>query len=145
MHVSADALQSLTDQADRLKAAGRLGDAIAVYGQAVQAAPGSGVAEHNLAAALGDKKVLMMSNHGVVTAAPTVAEAYNLLYYLERVAQVQVYAMWTGRPLKSLPQAVIDQSKVRLGSRRYGGMDHSYWHLEAMKRVLDRKDPDYKT
>lgn len=52
--MSADALQSLTDRADRLKAAGRLGDAIALYGQAVQAAPGSGVAEHNFAAALGD-------------------------------------------------------------------------------------------
>ena len=52
--MSADALQSLTDQADRLKAAGRLGEAIGVYAQAVQAAPGSGVAEHNLGAALGD-------------------------------------------------------------------------------------------
>lgn len=98
-----------------------------------------------LTAALGDKKILMMSNHGVVTAAPTVAEAYNLLYYLERVAQVQVYAMWTGRPLKTLPQAIVDESKARLGSRRYGDKDHSYWHFEAMKRVLDRKEPDYKT
>lgn len=98
-----------------------------------------------LTAALGDKKILMMSNHGVVTAAPTVAEAYNLLYYLERVAQVQVYAMWTGRPLKTLPPTIIDQSKARLGSRRYGDKDHSYWHFEAMKRVLDRKEPDYKT
>jgi len=52
--MSADALQSLTDQADRLKAEGRLKEAIAVYAQAAAAAPGSGVAEHNLAAALGD-------------------------------------------------------------------------------------------
>lgn len=98
-----------------------------------------------LASLLGEKKVLMMSNHGVVTAAPTIAEAYNLLYYLERVAQVQVYAMWTGRPLKRLSQGIAEEGQARVGSRRYGGMDHSHWHLEAMKRVLDRKEPDYKT
>ena len=63
-----------------------------------------------LAGVIGDKTVLMMANHGVATVGKTVAEAYDRLYYVERVAQVQLYAMWTGRPLKLLPQAVIDQT-----------------------------------
>jgi predicted Zn-dependent protease len=41
-------------QAHELKAAGRLNEAIVRYGEALAANPKSGVAEHNLAAALGD-------------------------------------------------------------------------------------------
>lgn len=44
----------LAAQAQDLKARGRLGEAIALYRQAVSAAPASAAAEHNLAAALGD-------------------------------------------------------------------------------------------
>ena len=40
--------------------------------------------------------------------AKSVAEAYDLLYYAERVAQVQLLAMSSGRQLKFLPQDVID-------------------------------------
>ena len=43
-----------------------------------------------LAGVIGDKKVLMMANHGVATVGKSVAEAYDLLYYTERVAQVQI-------------------------------------------------------
>jgi ribulose-5-phosphate 4-epimerase/fuculose-1-phosphate aldolase len=97
-----------------------------------------------LAKVLGEKKILMLSNHGVVTAAPTVAEAYDLLYYVEKVAQVQIYAMWTGKPLKMLPTDIIKASTSKLGSRVYGGKKHAIWHFEALKRILDRKEPDYK-
>jgi ribulose-5-phosphate 4-epimerase/fuculose-1-phosphate aldolase len=37
-----------------------------------------------LASELGDKRVLFMSNHGVLVAGETIAEAFNDLYYLER-------------------------------------------------------------
>ena len=44
-----------------------------------------------------------MANHGVATVGASVAEAYDRLYYIERVAQVQLYAMWTGQPLSTCP------------------------------------------
>lgn len=50
----ARSLQSLFDKAAALKERGNLPDAIAVYRTAVKHSPGSGVAEHNLAGALGD-------------------------------------------------------------------------------------------
>ena len=88
----------------------------------------------------------MMANHGVATVGRTVAEAYDALYYLERVAQVQLYAMWTGRPLKQLPQKVIDETIAEFkNARTYGGKKPAIWHFEALKRILDRKEPDYKT
>ncbi len=36
-----------------------------------------------------------MANHGVSTVGKTIAEADDRLYYIERAAQVQIYAMWT--------------------------------------------------
>ena len=49
------------------------------------------------------RRVLFMANHGITTVGATVADAYDRLYYIERAAQVQIYAMWTGQPLKQLP------------------------------------------
>lgn len=48
---------SLTQQARTLKAAGRLDEALDLYRRAVQAAPASGAAEHNLAANLGNAEL----------------------------------------------------------------------------------------
>src|SRR2546428_12042435 len=64
-----------------------------------------------LARVIGDRTVLFMANHGITTVGNTVADAYDRLYYIERAAQVQLYAMWTGQPLKQLPAAVVDQTK----------------------------------
>ena len=100
-----------------------------------------------LAQVIGDKSILMMANHGVATVGHTVAEAYNLLYYLERVAQVQLYAMWTGKPLRLVEPAVVEETKTVLhpaNMRKYGGKKGAVWHFDALKRILDRSEPDYK-
>jgi ribulose-5-phosphate 4-epimerase/fuculose-1-phosphate aldolase len=98
-----------------------------------------------LAHAIGDKTVLMMANHGVATVGATIAEAYDLLYYLERAAQVQLYAMWTGRPLKRMSPKAIDAAAAEFQNEHsYGGKKPAIWHFEALKRILDRKEPDYK-
>ena len=99
-----------------------------------------------LAGLTGDKTVLMMANHGVATLGRSVAEAYDRLYYLERTAQVQLYAMWTGKPLKVLPPAVVENTinGFKNGYVAYGGKPNHWWHFEALKRMLDRKEPDYK-
>ncbi|MDB5373696.1 MAG: Ribulose-5-phosphate 4-epimerase/Fuculose-phosphate aldolase [Belnapia sp.] len=99
-----------------------------------------------LAGVIGDKTILIMANHGVATVGKTVAEAYDRLYYIERVAQVQLYAMWTGKPLKMLPQDVIDGTiaSFKASGHKYGGKSNAEWHFAALKRILDRKEPDYK-
>jgi ribulose-5-phosphate 4-epimerase/fuculose-1-phosphate aldolase len=97
-----------------------------------------------LAKVLGDKKVMFMANHGVLTAGKSIAEAYDLLYYLERVAQVQLYAMWTGQKLKALPQPIVEQTMRTIGGPMYGGKPHWEHHFDALKRMLDRREPDYR-
>jgi len=89
--------------------------------------------------------VLFMANHGVTTLGVTVADAYDRLYYLERAAQVQIYAMSTGQPLKQLPPAVIEKTKRDIGGTRfYDGPTPAERHFNALKRILDRTEPDYK-
>ena len=65
-----------------------------------------------LAKVIGDKTVLFMANHGISTVGETVAAAYDRLYYIERAAQVQIYAMWTGQRLKQLPEPVVEKTKT---------------------------------
>jgi ribulose-5-phosphate 4-epimerase/fuculose-1-phosphate aldolase len=110
-------------------------------GPAVDPAEGS-----RLAGIMDDKKVLMMASHGVVTVGASVAEAYDLLYYVERAAQVQLYAMSSGRPLKFLPQDVIETTiaEYRKGEL-YAGRPPCQWHFDALKRMLDKREPDYKS
>jgi ribulose-5-phosphate 4-epimerase/fuculose-1-phosphate aldolase len=93
---------------------------------------------------IGGKTVLFMANHGVTTLGDTVAEAYDRLYYLERAAQVQIYAMWTGQPLKRLPAAVVEKTRRDIGGTRfYNGPTPAQRHFDALKRILDRTEPDY--
>ena len=90
------------------------------------------------------KSVVFMANHGVLTLG-SIAHAYDRLYYTEKVAQVQLYAMWTGQPLKVLPQDVIDQTKAVFGrGKRYGTKTNAEHHFDALKRMLDRREPDYR-
>jgi ribulose-5-phosphate 4-epimerase/fuculose-1-phosphate aldolase len=98
-----------------------------------------------LAAVLGPKhKVLSMANHGVLVVGETVAEAYDRLYYLERACQVQLYAMSTGRPLRRVPPPVVEHTlRQYAASPSYQGKPAWEHHFAALKRLLDRHEPNY--
>jgi ribulose-5-phosphate 4-epimerase/fuculose-1-phosphate aldolase len=105
--------------------------------------PGEG---ERLAGILGpDKKILFMANHGVAVCSESVAEAYDLLYYLERAAQVQLYAMWTGRKLREVKPEVVSHTQQQYEAVWPKYDNKSTWnhHFDALKRLLDRKEPDY--
>jgi ribulose-5-phosphate 4-epimerase/fuculose-1-phosphate aldolase len=95
-----------------------------------------------MAALLGDADVLFLGNHGVITAAPTVAQAFDDLYFLERVAQTQILAMSTGQPLAILPPEMIKQVAEQT---RYERFDLGYIerHFTAQKRLLDKAGSNY--
>jgi ribulose-5-phosphate 4-epimerase/fuculose-1-phosphate aldolase len=97
-----------------------------------------------LAKIIGDKTILFMANHGITTVGETVADAYDRLYYIERAAQVQIYAMWTGQPLKRMPADVVEKTKREFtGANYYEGPTPAQRHFDALKRILDRQEPDY--
>src|SRR5262245_39288995 len=93
-----------------------------------------------LARVLGDKRVMFLANHGVIVVGPTVAEAYDLMYYLERACRLQVLARSSQLPFKQVrPEVVRDTYKMILADTpKYAGA-----HFDALKRILDREEPDY--
>jgi ribulose-5-phosphate 4-epimerase/fuculose-1-phosphate aldolase len=98
-----------------------------------------------LAGVIGDKHVLMMASHGVATVGTSVSQAFDLLYYTERVAQVQLLAMSSGRQLRFLSDDVIQPTFAAYrNGEHYGGRPPCDWHFAALKRMLDRREPDYK-
>lgn len=96
-----------------------------------------------MAKTLGEFEVLFLGNHGVMTAAPTVAQAFDDLYFVERVAQTQILAMSSGRPLTLLTPELIEQVAAQT---RYERLELGYIerHFEAQKRLLDATGGFYR-
>lgn len=93
-----------------------------------------------LARALGSKRVMFLANHGVIVVGPSVAEAFDSLYYLERACRLQVLArMMGGRMRPVRPEVVRNACRMmREDAPKYAGA-----HFTALKRILDREEPGY--
>lgn len=89
-----------------------------------------------MARIIGDAEVLFLGNHGVITVASTVAQAFDDLYFVERVAQTQVLAMSTGRPLTQLTPEIIETVAAQTRYERFE-LDYIERHFDAQKRLLD--------
>lgn len=94
-----------------------------------------------LVADLGDKHNLILRNHGLLTCAQDVADAFLYMYILQKACEVQVRAQ-AGGELVPVPQPIVDgirkASKVVL--RQSGGM--IAW--PGILRKLDRLDPSWR-
>ncbi len=93
-----------------------------------------------LAATMGDADVLFMKNHGVMVVGPTLAQAWDDLYYLERAAAVQLKAMTSGRALKAIPPDILERTARQM---RAGDASSALLHLESIKRILARDEPEF--
>jgi ribulose-5-phosphate 4-epimerase/fuculose-1-phosphate aldolase len=60
---------------------------------------GLGDEAERLSTLLGDNSVLLMGNHGVLTAADSVAQAFDDLFYFERACETLIEAYQTGKKL----------------------------------------------
>lgn len=86
-----------------------------------------------IAGALGAADILFLKNHGVLVAGPSIAEAWDDLYYLERAAQVQLLAMQSGRALKPVPDSIARQAYEHM---RQGDAESARAHLASAMRQL---------
>lgn len=90
---------------------------------------------------LGDRSVLLMANHGVMVVGPSVAEAFDELYYLERACETVVTAYATGKPLRLAPPDVAARTARQW--RDYPG-NPAGLHFRELRRILDEEEPDYR-
>jgi ribulose-5-phosphate 4-epimerase/fuculose-1-phosphate aldolase len=96
-----------------------------------------------LAKLIGDKKVVMMKNHGVLTVGDTVAQAYRRLYRIERICRNQVLALSTGRELEVLSEEFVAAGQAPAEKVTHSVRERERLFFEAMMRVLDRENPGY--
>jgi len=96
-----------------------------------------------LAALMENKSVMFLKNHGVIAVGDTVAQAYRLLYKLERACKTQVLAMGTGQAIHVLEQSVIDKVRTPSVDDRHPRSERERLYFDAMMRVIDRVNPGY--
>ena len=93
-----------------------------------------------LVAHMGDLPCMVLRNHGLLTVGSTVAEAFYWMYYLEIACRIQVTAQSTGAPLSLPPTQVVQRT-----SRQFDASHNKGWlPWQALRRKLDREQPDYK-
>ena len=87
-----------------------------------------------------DKTVLLMANHGVLVIGPTVAAAFDELYYFERAAETLLTCYATGKSLRIVPDHIASLTERQW--RCYGQL--AIDHLDNAKAILDAEDSSYR-
>ncbi len=86
-----------------------------------------------IAACLGDRKIMMMANHGVMVVADDVAQAYDTLYYLERACKTLMLAYASAQPLNIMSDELAERT-----ARDWETYSESaYSHFDEMKCILN--------
>ena len=108
-----------------------------VYYEAYDGLLDSEVEGQQMAEVLGDKRVLILRNHGALIAAPSVATAYLDVYQLERACMYQLLAVGGGGEMQLIPEDIA----AEMGANAREGHDDA--HFDGMKRWIDEIEPDY--
>jgi ribulose-5-phosphate 4-epimerase/fuculose-1-phosphate aldolase len=109
---------------------GRIAIDAAYRGLALDAAEGERIAR-----AMQGRDIAFLGNHGVIVCAPSLAHAYDDLYYLERACMLEVLAQSTGRRL--VP--VDEQLAAQVARQTQGEREQSELFFEALRRVLPER------
>ncbi|MBG1231541.1 class II aldolase/adducin family protein [Aestuariivirga litoralis] len=92
-----------------------------------------------IARKMGNKQIMMMGNHGVLICAESVAEAFDLTYYLERACRNLVLAYQTGQKLHVMTDKVAENTAQEWAADR----EQFKTHFSEMKAILDSEDKSY--
>jgi ribulose-5-phosphate 4-epimerase/fuculose-1-phosphate aldolase len=96
-----------------------------------------------LVADLGDRRFLMLRNHGLLTVADNVPDAFLSMYLFEAACAIQIRAQAGGGALIPIDPRIIEgaQAQAQAVTRELGGA--LAW--PGLLRKLDRIDPSYRT
>ncbi|SED23124.1 Ribulose-5-phosphate 4-epimerase/Fuculose-1-phosphate aldolase [Rhizobiales bacterium GAS188] len=96
-----------------------------------------------IVADLGEKHAMLLRNHGLLTVGGSVAEAFQLMYYLNLACEVQIAAQSTGAALVLPPREVCEKVAAQYDQQNFqdGELDLEW---AAHLRLLNRLDPSYR-
>ena len=91
---------------------------------------------------LGNKRFLMLRNHGLLTVGRSVAEAFVAMYFFETSCMIQVRALAGGAPVRRIGRAIVDGAEQQWQAVTQGAGGSLAW--PALLRRLDRVDASYR-
>ena len=97
--------------------------------------------QRRFVAALGDRRMMFLRNHGTLTHGRTIAEAYTLMHYLERSCEIQIAAQAGGTLVTPAPEVIERTVSIGQGT---GDPRFAEIGFAALLRRLDRDDPSYR-
>ena len=124
----------MTNQ-DNLRFYGRVAYDDDYAGPAVETSEGE-----RMAGAFGERPVLLSRNHGLTVAADSVAEAFYDLYYMELACKRQYLLVSSGAPPSIVSDNVAANAQAELATEH---VDSARLFFDALKRQLDREEPEY--
>jgi ribulose-5-phosphate 4-epimerase/fuculose-1-phosphate aldolase len=89
---------------------------------------------------IGDKRAVILRNHGLLAWGPSVGQAFLTLWTLQRACDVQIAAASAGALYLVTPQAIA-QSVRESGQGEKRTCDDVF---AAMQRLIDARDPSYR-
>ncbi|MFL9921672.1 class II aldolase/adducin family protein [Paraburkholderia fungorum] len=95
-----------------------------------------------LANDLGDRRLMILRNHGLLACGPTIADAFLDLYNLQRACEVQIAAQVGGAKLHFPPQQAVENCAAQHRNVQTKGHE-SRMLYEAMMRWMCDKDPGF--
>ena len=88
---------------------------------------------------MGDNKVLIMKNHGLLTVGATAGEAFMNMYYAIRMCEVAIQATSSGLHIERATEEMW-----KLSQKQYDLFSPGLNEWPALLRRCDAKDPSYK-
>jgi ribulose-5-phosphate 4-epimerase/fuculose-1-phosphate aldolase len=95
-----------------------------------------------LVADLGDKKFIILRNHGLLTLGRSAAEAFLGMFILERACKIQILAQAGGSELVRIPELILERVDSQMKVVTVGQGAELTW--PGLLRKLDRLDPSYR-
>ena len=96
---------------------------------------------NKMAACIGNNRVMLMANHGILTTGQTVAQAFDELFYFEKACETYITALSTQKELKIVNDEVAEKTAQEWEDYSTDSKD---LHLKAIRSILDQEDPSYK-
>ena len=111
---------------------------------------------------LGSRNAMILRNHGLLVCAPSIPQAFNLIYWLEQACRIQVQTLSCQRPLHHAGEEVVVRTaealsgmeitldneaatnpNVKAGAQK-AGTGYGLLEWPALLRSLDRIDSSYR-
>ena len=87
------------------------------------------------------RNLMLLANHGIFLAGPTIAQAFDDLFYFEKAFETYITALSTGKELNIASPEVAE--KTAQDWENYS-TDIFRSSLKAIRSILDTEDPSYK-